>query len=194
MKRILFPFLIMGLALSFASCGEDKAKMEGSLVDNMCALSIEKEPDRIIGRFSSLSTKAKRVDVEVNGKPVTVYFTDETNWSLPKDIQEIWKLRDYKSRCVAFDYKKEGGKYIAEKAIVAEEFEVDQDMVIGYDKFVELKDSATIADCRPGWMTSKGTIPGAKTLPPGKIGNQEYFEKLLPDKNKQVIFFCGGFA
>jgi hypothetical protein len=194
MKRILFPVLIMGLALSFAACGKDKGEMKGLIADKMCSLSIEKEPNRIIGRYMKLSMKAKRVDVKVNGKPVTVYFTDETEWTLPDEIKEIWDIRGHKGRCMAFDYKKEGEKYIAEKAIFAEEFEVDQDLVIGYDKFVELKDESIIVDCRPGWKSSQGTIPGAKVLPPGKIGNQEFVEKLLPDKDKQVIFFCGGFT
>lgn len=193
MKRLTAVIFAGIFVMSLASCGK-KGPMKGAIVDRNCSLSIEKKSNRIIGGFKGLSTKSKRIDLTLNGKPFTVYYTDDTEWKYSSDVTEVWHLRKHKGRCLAFDYEKKGSKFIAKRAIVAEEFEVDKDLVIGYDEFMKLKDSAVLVDNRPGWKAAEGTIPGSIIMPPKLISNKKKFQELLPDKNKPVIFFCGGFT
>ena len=57
-------------------------------------------------------------------------------------------------------------------------------------KLQEAKEDFALIDVREPDETAHGTIPGAVTIPRGKL--ELDIEKVTTDKNKKLVLYCGG--
>jgi rhodanese-related sulfurtransferase len=55
---------------------------------------------------------------------------------------------------------------------------------------LDRKERFTLVEALPEWMYQEGHLPGAIDLPPDKV--REKAPDLLPDKDAEIVVYCGG--
>ena len=147
----------------------------------------------IKGQVKAVSNKAKTVSVEVTGKGVVILkFNADTkfvNAESGKDIEP--------PTGVIITYKVVGPDKIATsitKALVKLPpgvAEIKTDELAALVKKGPIEGKYSLIDSRPAKIASAAHIPTAISIPVDLL--QEQGEKLLPfDKDKVIIFYCGG--
>jgi hypothetical protein len=137
--------------------------------------------DIVAGDFNSLSNKAN-----------SMTFTAETT---VKNVAEIKKLKS--PIPVRVHYKRVGEDLVATQIVAKPEIKVPQEQLVSTEEMEKLvamgpdKGNFTLIDSRPGIKYQEGHIPGAISIPFPKMGEMK--DKLPPDKNRLLVFYCEGF-
>ena len=147
----------------------------------------------IKGQVKAVSNKAKTVSVEVTGKGVVVLkFNDATKFINAQSGKDIGPPTG-----VIVTYKVVGPDKIAtsiKKALVklpTGVAEIKTDELASLVEKGPVEGNYCLIDSRPAKIASAAHIPTAISIPVTLL--QEKGEKLLPcDKDKLVIFYCGG--
>jgi hypothetical protein len=145
------------------------------------------------GTVKAVSNKAKTISASVEGKGVMIFkFSDATvfkNAQSAKDLQS--------EEAVVIEYKTTGPDNIA--------LSVSRSLAKLPDGVTEIKTPElsaliakgpdaggyTLVDSRPAGRCSAGRIPTAVNIPVAEL--EKKGESVLPsDKNKLLIFYCGG--
>ena len=147
----------------------------------------------IKGQVKAVSNKAKTISLEVTGKGVVILkFTDATefiNAESGKDIEP--------PTGVIVKYKKVGSDNVATsitKALVklpAGVVEIKTDELASLVEKGLIDGKYCLVDSRPAKIAAAAHIPTAISIPVDLL--KEEGEKLLPsDKDKVIVFYCGG--
>lgn len=147
----------------------------------------------IKGQVKAVSNKAKTVSVEVTGKGVIILkFNDATKFINAQSGKDIPPPTG-----VIVKYKAVGPDKIATsitKALVKLPpgvVEIKTDELASLVKKGPMEGKYFLVDSRPAKIAAAAHIPTAVSIPVTVL--QEQGEKLLPaDKDKPVIFYCGG--
>ncbi len=57
---------------------------------------------------------------------------------------------------------------------------------------IERRDKLVLAEILPPLQYEAAHLPGAVNIPPGQV--RELAPKLLPDKNADIVVYCGSFT
>jgi len=148
---------------------------------------------QIKGKVKAVSNKAKTLSVTVKGKGVVMLkFNDATEFVNFKKTKEIKP-----PTAVVVKYKTVGPDNIAtyvKKALIKLPAGVTEIKTAELAALVAkgpIAGNYCLIDARPAKIASAAHIPTAISIPVNVL--KEKGEKLLPcDKNKQIIFYCGG--
>jgi len=148
---------------------------------------------QIKGKVKAVSNKAKTLSVTVKGKGVVMLkFNDTTEFVNFKKTKEIKP-----PTAVVVKYKTMGPDNIAtyvKKALITLPAGVTEIKTAELAALVEKGSVAGnyyLVDARPAKVAASSHIPTAVSIPVNVL--KEKGEKLLPaDKNKLLIFYCGG--
>ena len=147
--------------------------------------------DIVAGDFYSRSRKAKSISVKVDNKFVVLKYEKDTTI---KNVPNIKKLK--KPVPVLVHYKKVGQDLVATSIIAKPKFKVPEKQLIETQEFAKLVAQGpsnagyTLVDSRPGIRYREGHIPTAISIPFPKM--KDLKDKLPKDKNRLLIFYCGG--
>jgi len=194
-KQIILPFIAMA-SMVLASCGPkiDVAKV----ADKNCICCVEDElvENRFIGAMKGVSNKAKTLRLQINKETKLLIFNEKTVLEGADSLATIKP-----QTCLIVDFKKEGEDLVAVKVKAlpplverVKEYVVLTDYMEGKIKTVPPDTSSfLLVDSRPASVYNTGTIPGAINIEYPVLKQSKDIEKLLgKDKNKEIIFFCGG--
>lgn len=194
-KLFLIPLMSIGLIM-LTACGPKIDVKKVADKNCICCVEDELKANRFIGALKGLSNKAKTVRLKVNKETKLLLFNDQTAVEGADSLKAIRK-----KTCLIVDYKKQGEDLVAVKIKAlpplvsrVQEYVVETDYMEGKISSVPPDTSKfTLIDSRPASVYAKGTIPGAINIPYPKLKNSKDVEKLLgEDKNRELIFFCGG--
>jgi len=158
------------------------------------AVAADKPGDlQVKGQVKAVSNKAKTLSLNVKDKGVMLFkFNDKTqfiNFTKTKEIKY--------PTAVVVKYKTEGPDNVAtsiKKALVSLPkgvTEIKTDEVAALVKKGPDAGNYFLVDARPATVASAGHIPTAVSIPVTVLGKKG--AELLPkDKNKLLIFYCGG--
>jgi len=158
------------------------------------AMAADKPGDlQVKGQVKAVSNKAKTLSVNVKDKGVFLFkFNDDTkfiNFTKTKEIKY--------PTAVVVKYKTEGPDKVAlsiKKALVSLPkgvTEIKTDEVAALVAKGPDAGNYFLVDARPATVASAGHIPTAVSIPVTLLGKKG--AELLPkDKNKLLIFYCGG--
>lgn len=158
-----------------------------------CHKDVAKEENVLTGEFQSLSNKAKSFQVQVNDEMQIVKFTDDTDVD---NVESIKKLKKPIPVKVYFEMK--DGDLVATHIVAKPVIKVPENQLVDVptmEKYVAEgpeKGNFVLVDARPPVAFQEGHIPGAISIPFPKL--LDLAPKLLPkEKDKLIIFYCGGF-
>lgn len=201
MIKKLFPTcllalaLVLGVTFSFVTGALAEAPKPDQLQTKKCAgchKDFAKEANVLTGEFQSLSNKAKSFQVEVNDTMQIVKFTDETDVDNVENIKALKKPIPVK---VYYDVK--DGDLVATHIVAKPVIKVPENQLVDVKTMEKLvaegpeKGNFVLVDARPPVAFQEGHIPGAISVPFPKT--LELAGRLPKDKNKFIIYYCGGF-
>ena len=158
------------------------------------AVAAEKSGDlKVKGQVKAVTNKAKTVSVKVKGKGLMLFkFNDSTKFINFKKTKEI----KYPT-AVVIKYKVEGPDNVAlsiKKALISLPkgvTEIKTDEVVALVEKGPKAGNYLLVDARPAKIASAGHIPTAVSIPVTVLKKKG--ASLLPtDKNKLLVFYCGG--
>ncbi len=198
MKKYLLLALGMTVVMVVASCGPKQKIDVNKVADKNCMCCIEDalKPNRYIAALKKYSRKAKTMRLKINKTSLLVLVDKDTKFEGVADAASIKTMT-----CMIVDVKPKGEEVVATNVKVlpplAERIKED---IVQID-FVKKRintippkiDNFLLVDSRPAFAYNNGTIPGAVNITYPAIQKAKDLSKLLgADKNKEIIFFCGG--
>ena len=158
------------------------------------AAAAEKSDDlKVKGQVKAVSNKAKTLSLNIKGKGVMLFkFNDTTkfiNFTKTKEIKY--------PTAVVVKYKTEGPDNMAlsiKKALISLPkgvTEIKTDEVVALVEKGPEAGNYFLVDARPATVASAGHIPTAVSIPVNVL-KKKGAELLPPDKNKLLVFYCGG--
>jgi hypothetical protein len=159
-----------------------------------CKACHEATGDVVRGKLVSYSEKFKSLQVDV-GPVVWIIGTDEKTELV--GAEGLAAVPKGKEMSVTFS----GGddKPLATKVSIKQPFELPEEQMVSVEEMMKLaaagpeKGGYLLVDSRPPAAYASGHLPGAVNVPFPKL--KEAREKALGvPQDRQVIFYCGGFA
>ena len=139
------------------------------------------------GKIQSISKKAKTIQLmDVKTKKIEVIrFGQDTQFINAKSIKEF-----IVNDVILIDYEPGRGAQSIKRVLV----ELPAEKIIKTDEIARLLEGPSskylLVDARPVNAYNEGHIPTAIAIPTKKM--KEKMHLLPKDKNKQIIFYCGG--
>jgi hypothetical protein len=176
--------------LAFLSFGCDKNVSQPSSSAKPQAAAVKQDPNVFKGPIVGRSNKAKTISITVGkgdaAKTMMVRFDDDTeglDFAKKGEAAIIkWETRGDDKFATSIKPK------LAKLPEGVTEIKVDE-------LYKLLQDHAplTLVDARPELRYNQGHLPGAISIPVPKLKEQK--EKVLPaDKDKLLVFYCGGYT
>lgn len=156
-----------------------------------CAQCHEVESNQIRGRLTAKSRKAQTMQVFVGKGTWTVNFDSDTALDGAKAITKIKKNKE-----VLIDFVKQGKTYVATNVVVKQPASIPAKWILdvkGIKKLLKqspAEGNYALYDARPGKLFPAGHLKGAISNYDGKFAKN--VGKLPKDKDKLVVFYCGG--
>jgi hypothetical protein len=193
-KEILRKYLpaLLLASLMFTGCtetGQNTATTKGVAVEakkDGAATNAKAEANKNVyaGKVAGKSNKAKQISVELDdGKTVMISFDDKTvgleNASEGHAAIVAYEMRDNKP------YATEIKQKLAKLPEGTSEIKIDE-----LKALIDKGENFMLIDSRPGARYSEVHLPGAVSIPVCEM--QELLQNLPTDKNKLLVFYCGG--
>jgi hypothetical protein len=198
-KGVISSFLVLAVTAGFSLLAWDETMGAGpdagphqSKKCLRCHAEFAEEDDVLTGDFQSRSNKAKSIQVKVNGGMQILKYTPETEVENVKNIKALKKPIPVKVY-----YEKRGNDLIATSIVAKPVIKVAPEQIVDLKEMEALvakgqeKGNFALVDARPGIRYKEGHIPGAISIPFPKMLDK--VDKLPEDKNRLVIYYCGGF-
>ena len=187
MRSIFSKRLLLLLTCASMFLASPAVVFAGGAEDGPPAVGKSAAVEPLKGMILGVSKKAKTISIEANGKPVLVKFNDKT------EGMEFAKINDGAIIQYATVGKDKIATVIKPKLAKLPDGveEILPDELVALVTLGPNKGNYFLADARPKPRYEEGTISGAVSLPVAALQKQQ--EKLLPaDKDKLLVFFCGG--
>lgn len=187
------------LALAQAPAAAPEADKAKPPQPAMCAACHKLEPQQIGGYYDSAAFKSLSMQIDVGGKSPQILRFDPKALKVVDDGKDMKPefLREAKKRHeVIVDVAVVDGVRTATKINFKGPVKIDPKNVIEYAGVAKLveqgpeKGNYTLIDSRPLVRFQEGTIPTAIHLP--FIGFDKFANRLPTDKERLIVFFCGG--
>ena len=188
-----FSFGIFSFVLSIALLLEQPAVADSKkpTILKPCMQCHEDEPGYLRGRLKSVSRKAKTFQVFMGLTSWQLTFDNNTELNGAKKVNKIGKNKEIG---VAFEQR---GKVLVATAIdVKQPADIPQSWVITTEEMTRLvamgpkAGNFSLFDARPGKVFHESHIPGAISNYDAQFDKN--LHKLPKNKNKLLIFYCGG--
>ncbi len=156
-----------------------------------CAQCHEVKTNQIRGRLKAKSKKAKTMQIFVGKGTWTVNFNNSTKVDGAKAITKIKKNKE-----VLVDFVKQGNTYVATSVVAKQPASIPPKWILdvkGMKKLLKkspAQGNYALYDARPGKLFPAGHLKGAISNYDGKFAKN--VGKLPKDKDKLVVFYCGG--
>jgi len=198
MKRGLLIGIAFMASLIFFPLQNAGAKVvmaEGSMIANVC-LKCHKDykdmADMLAGNLEGHSEKAKLIRIEIDKKMKLVKYEKDVRVDNLKDgIKDL-----HGHHHLRLNYKKVGADLVATRIVVKPEVHVSKDRLISTEKMERLvamgpeKGDYTLVDSHGEGEYKAHHIPSAVSIPVFKMAKMK--QKLPKDKDRLLIFYCGG--
>lgn len=151
------------------------------------------KPNYIRGKLGGVSMKAETIKIKTGpgGKTTwLVKFDEDTKLKGAKAFNKIKKGKE-----VLAKFKMDDGQLYASSFSVKKPAKLKPEMVLKVDQVKEIvakgpEGNFLMVDARPGPMYLKGHIPGSISI--YNAAFKKNVDKLPKDKNKLLIYYCGG--
>ncbi len=145
--------------------------------------------DKILrGTLGAVSAKAETIQIQVGPAVWLVKFDDETKLVGAERITGIPKEKE-----IAVIIQEKDGMLYAQNISVKQPAKVPAEKLIKteeLDKLIKEKADIVIIDSRPAPRYHEGHIPGAISIYDAEFDKN--IDKLPREKNKLLVFYCGG--
>lgn len=189
--RMMFPVLALALVVSGHAAPSHAARpgiMKG------CRACHKPAPDVVRGKLVVHSDKFRTIQVDVG--PVVWVMSYDENTEI-KGAASFAEVKKGKEMAVAF--KGPEDKPLATAVSFKQAFKLPEEMLVSTGEMMMLvakgpeEGGFLLVDSRPPGAYASGHIPGAVSIPYPALDKKR--EALLPgDRDKKIIFYCGGFA
>lgn len=164
----------------------------------MCTACHKLEPQQIGGYYESAAFKSQSMQIDIGGQAPQILRFDAKGLKVIDDGKDkpAEFLRDAKKRHeVIVDVVEKDGVRTATTIRFKGPVKIDPKNIIDYAGVARLVEGAgavpyTLIDSRPLLRFQEGAIPTAIHLP--FIGFDKFLDRLPADKNRLVVFYCGG--
>lgn len=167
------------------------AQTEKPTITPICKQCHQPEKNVIRGTLGNVSMKAETIQVQVGPAVWLVKFDDETKVVGAEAINKIKKDHE-----ISVTYVEKDGKLYALKVGVKPPAKLPEEKKMKIDELSKLidigpeKGNYVLIDSRPGPRYHEGHIPGAISIYDAEFDKN--IDKLPKDKDKLIIFYCGG--
>lgn len=147
--------------------------------------------DTIRGKLSSVSMKAETLKVSTGGATWLVGFDEDTALQGAEAMNKIGTNHE-----VSVKFVKEDGGLYATSVKAKPPAKLAPEKIIKIEQLAPLvakgvdAGNFTIVDARPGKLFLEGHIPGALSIYDATF--EKNLDKLPKDKDKLLVFYCGG--
>ena len=145
--------------------------------------------DTIRGKLGSVSMKASTINVNTGGGTWLVGFDEDTRLNGAEALNKIDIDHE-----ISIVFEEEGDRLYATEVSVKQPTKLDPRQLITIDELAPLVDKGsadlTIVDARPGKLFLESHIPGAISIYDAQFDKN--IDKLPKDKNRLLVFYCGG--
>lgn len=189
MKKGLIFMAIIVISLLLTST--IMAQTEKPTITPICKQCHQPEKNVIRGTLGNVSMKAETVQVQVGPAVWLFKFDDETKVIGAEAINKIKKDHE-----ISVTFVEKDGKLYAAKVGVKPPAKLPEEKKMKTEelsKLVELgpeKGNFVLIDSRPGPRYHEGHIPGAISIYDAEF--DKHIDKLPKEKDKLIIFYCGG--
>jgi len=199
LKKIGFRIFVTTLVFGFMALPSFSAAAEEAIPgksDQSCLKchNYDKKPNVLAGKFVSVSTKAKTIQLKINADSEIVFYDDGT---VLKNAEHYRSIAPQES--VKIVYARKNGKLVATEVEVKKGLSVPQEQLLTagqLESFIAKgpeQGKYILLDSRPQEMYNQGHIPTALSMPFFEFDKLQ--EKLLPkDKDITQIYYCGGLS
>lgn len=150
-------------------------------------------PDEKIlrGTLGNVSQKAETIQIQTANATWLVRYGDNTKLTGAENLSRIPKEKE-----IAIAFTEKDGSLYADSVSVKQPAKVPAEKLIKVEEIVKLvamgpdKGNFALVDSRPGPRYHEGHIPGATLIYDADFDKNA--EKLPKDKDKLLIFYCGG--
>lgn len=154
----------------------------------------DKTPNILAGKFVSVSTKAKSIQLKINADNEIVFYDDATVLKNAENYRAIGP-----QEAVKIVYAKKDGKLIATEVEVKKGLTVPPEQLVKAEQLASLvakgaqQGKYILLDSRPQEMYNQGHIPTAVSMPFFEFDKLQ--DKILPkDKDITQIYYCAGLS
>ncbi len=200
MKKKIFSLAFAACFFMAFSISADKAYAGKPTIAGGCKKCHTGKADAIRGKLKTVSTDFQTLQIEVGKLIWIVQYSDKTEviQGDKKDTSAaIAKLPKNKEILVTFTGAADSP--MAVDIAVKQPYKVPPEQLLTIDELAKLLEIGpengkyTLIDSRPVGAYLDGHIPTALSLPYGAFDKK--YQKILPkDKERLVIFYCGGFT
>lgn len=187
-KRLLFMSIIV-ICLLFSST--IMAQTEKPTITPICKQCHQPEKNVLRGTLGNVSMKAETIQVQVGPAVWLVKFDDETKVVGADAINKIKKDHE-----ISVTYVEKDGRLYAVKVGVKPPAKLPEEKKIKIEELSKLvaigpeKGNFVLIDSRPAPRYHEGHIPGAISIYDAEFDKN--IDKLPKEKDKLIIFYCGG--
>lgn len=156
-----------------------------------CKQCHEDEANYLRGKLKSVSRKAKTLQVFMGPATWQVTFDANTELNGAKKVNKIGKMKE-----IGVEFEQRGNILVAKTIDVKQPAEIPAEWIIDtaeMQRLVAMGPKAgnySLYDARPGKLFLEGHIPGAISNYDAQF--EKNLKKLPKDKNKLLVFYCGG--
>lgn len=187
-KGLIFMSIIV---ISLLLTSTIMAQTEKPTITPICKQCHQPEKNVIRGTLGNVSMKAETIQVQVGPAVWLFKFDDETKVVGAEAINKIKKDHE-----ISVTFVEKDGKLYAVKVGVKPPAKLPEEKKMKTEelsKLVELgpeKGNFVLIDSRPGPRYHEGHIPGAISIYDAEF--DKHIDKLPKEKDKLIIFYCGG--
>lgn len=149
------------------------------------------DANQLRGRLKSISNKAKTFQVFTGAEAWQLTFDDQTELEGAKAFNKIGNNKE-----ILVSYRQQGQILVADSVMVKQPASIPPKWILDAEAMEKLarktpeEGNYVLYDARPGKLFHEAHIAGAISLYDAQFEKNTH---LLPkDKNKLVIFYCGG--
>jgi hypothetical protein len=195
--RKYLPALLMA-SLMFTGCTETgqnaastkgvavEAKQDGAAAGAKAEAKAEANKNVYAGKVTGKSNKAKQISIELDDKTTVIVAFDDKTIGLEHASEGTaaivaYEMRDNKA------YATEIKQKLAKLPEGTSEISIEE-----LKATIDKGENFLLVDSRPGARYSESHLPGAISIPVCEM--QELLQNLPTDKNKLLVFYCGGYT
>jgi hypothetical protein len=157
----------------------------------MCAQCHQPDEKILRGALGGVSAKAMTIQVNIGAAAWLTKYDDKTGLIGAESFGKIAK-----DGAIAVHIIEKDGVLYATKVSVKQPVKVPEEKLIKVDELAKLvalgpeKGNFVLADSRPGPRYHEGHIPGSISIYDAEF--EKHIDKLPKEKDKLLIFYCGG--
>lgn len=185
-KGIIITMLVTAFLLFMVS--SIIAQAEKPKITPICKQCHAPDDKIIRGTLGAVSAKAETIQVQVGSAVWLVRFDDNTKVVGAEKITAIPREKE-----IAVVFREKDGVLYAERISVKQPAKVPAEKLIKteeLDRLIKQKADIVIIDSRPAPRYHEGHIPGAISIYDAEF--DKHIDKLPKEKDKLLVFYCGG--